>query len=72
MTHASMTSPLGPLSLFEEEGAIIAVEWGRAGGGGSSPLLDEARNQLNAYFDGRRKVFDLPLAPAGTSFQRSV
>ena len=72
MTHASMTSPLGQLTLFAEEGAIVAVEWGRAGGGGSSPLLDEARNQLNAYFDGRLEVFDLPLAPAGTQFQRSV
>lgn len=32
----------------------------------------EAAQQLNEYFDGTRKVFDLPLAPAGTSFQLSV
>lgn len=67
-----MTSPLGPLTLFVDGDAIVALEWGRAGGGGSSPLLDEARNQLNAYFDGRLEVFDLPLAPVGTPFQQSV
>ena len=28
--------------------------------------------QLEAYFTGRRRAFDLPLAPAGTAFQLSV
>lgn len=31
-----------------------------------SPLLTEAVAQLNAYFDGTLRVFDLPLAPAAT------
>jgi epoxyqueuosine reductase len=35
-------------------------------------LLDEAAEQLMAYFDGHRKVFDLPLDLRGTPFQRDV
>ena len=35
----------------------------------ASPLLDETRRQLAEYFEGTRRVFDLPLAPAGTDFQ---
>lgn len=36
------------------------------------PLLVEAVRQLNAYFDGRLKEFDLRLAPHGSDFQRRV
>jgi methylated-DNA-[protein]-cysteine S-methyltransferase len=35
-------------------------------------ILREARRQLDDYFDGRRHVFDLPLAPRGTAFQQRV
>ncbi|MFD1315987.1 methylated-DNA--[protein]-cysteine S-methyltransferase [Namhaeicola litoreus] len=31
-----------------------------------------AINQLNEYFEGERKVFDFPIAPQGTEFQRKV
>jgi methylated-DNA-[protein]-cysteine S-methyltransferase len=34
--------------------------------------LHEARSQLQAYFAGRLRAFDLPLAPAGTEFQQRV
>lgn len=37
-----------------------------------TPLLAEAWKQLNEYFKGKRKEFDLPLAPAGTEFQLRV
>jgi len=36
------------------------------------PVLVEAAAQLADYFAGRRTCFDLPLAPAGTGFQRTV
>ncbi|OOM11955.1 methylated-DNA--[protein]-cysteine S-methyltransferase [Clostridium saccharobutylicum] len=35
-------------------------------------LLKEAIKQLNEYFDGKRKEFNLPLAPKGTEFQKKV
>jgi methylated-DNA-[protein]-cysteine S-methyltransferase len=34
--------------------------------------VGEALRQLREYFAGKRAGFDLPLAPAGTAFQRSV
>jgi methylated-DNA-[protein]-cysteine S-methyltransferase len=34
--------------------------------------LAEAVRQLREYFAGRRRAFDLPLAPEGTAFQRKV
>ncbi len=37
-----------------------------------SPVLIEAKSQLDAYFHGRLKVFDLPLNPPGTAFQVAV
>jgi methylated-DNA-[protein]-cysteine S-methyltransferase len=35
-------------------------------------LLREAFIQLQHYFAGKRKIFDLPLAPDGTEFQQNV
>ncbi len=35
-------------------------------------LFAEAKQQLAEYFEGRRRTFDLPLAPAGTAFQMAV
>ena len=72
MPHVSLIGPFGPLTVFAGADAIVALEWGRAGGSGASPLLAEARAQLAAYFDGRLKRFDLPLRPDGTLFQRRV
>ena len=34
-----------------------------------TPLHREASRQLEEYLSGRRKIFDLPLAPKGTDFQ---
>lgn len=35
-------------------------------------ILGEAGRQLREYLHGQRKAFDLPLAPAGTVFMKSV
>lgn len=71
--YTSMNSPVGPLTLFEDQGALTALEWGRAPASRSTPLLNEATRQMTAYFDGGLKDFDLPLAPVGgTEFQRRV
>jgi len=36
------------------------------------PLFAELRRQLDAYFTGQLREFDLPLAPQGTPFQMAV
>jgi len=38
----------------------------------TAPPLPEVRRQLTEYFAGRRREFDLPLAPRGTDFQQRV
>ena len=60
MTKASLDSPFGALTLVEAAERIVALRWGREPGEGS-PLLDEAKAQLAAYFDHHLGMFDLPL-----------
>ncbi|MCG8508796.1 MAG: methylated-DNA--[protein]-cysteine S-methyltransferase [Rhodospirillales bacterium] len=72
MPYDSFSTPFGPLTVFEDEGSIVAIEFGRAPDSEKTPLLEEARRQLNAYFDGRLKSFDLPLAAKGSPFQKRV
>lgn len=40
--------------------------------GSKTELLMEIVSQLDEYFDGTRKVFDLPIEPEGTEFQKKV
>ncbi|MDV3427176.1 MAG: methylated-DNA--[protein]-cysteine S-methyltransferase [Bacillota bacterium] len=35
-------------------------------------LIKKAGEEINEYFSGKRSNFDIPLAPAGTEFQKSV
>jgi methylated-DNA-[protein]-cysteine S-methyltransferase len=72
MAHLSIPSPLGPLTLFEEDGALVSLDWGQAPPGDMSPLLEETERQVTAYFEGDLKDFDLPVNPAGTAFQRRL
>jgi methylated-DNA-[protein]-cysteine S-methyltransferase len=72
MPQLSLHTPLGDLTLSEEDGAIVALDWGRGRDQDPTPLLRRARDQLQDYFDGTRTAFDLPLAPHGTAFQRRV
>ena len=36
------------------------------------PVLKKTIDQLNEYFDGKRKTFDIPLILKGTNFQQKV
>ncbi len=72
MRMLTLDSPVGRLVLTEDGGAIVAIEWARTEASDESRLLARAAAQLADYFDGRRRTFDLPLAPAGTDFQQRV
>jgi len=73
MPRLSLESPFGRLSLFEENGAIVALDWGgKRSTGAPTPLLLQAKRQLDAYLAGKRHDFDLPLAPEGSAFERRV
>ena len=73
MPQLSLHTPLGDLTVSEEDGRIVALDWGRGSLQQPTPLLREAVAQLHDYFDRKRQSFQLPLAPAiGTPFQRRV
>ena len=69
--------PTGYLGIAEENGAITHIFFeGDSKADGclqhETPLIKKAARQLREYFEGRRTVFDLPLAPQGTAFQQEV
>ena len=76
--HAlTLRSPVGALLLVAGDRALVAIDLpGAARERGPEapdhPVLSRAAAQLAEYFAGRRKAFDLPLAPAGTPFQQAV
>jgi methylated-DNA-[protein]-cysteine S-methyltransferase len=74
MSYLAYNSPVGPLTLFEEDGRIVAVEWGwpPESDEAAAPVLERARDLLDAYFEGKKVDFDLPLDPYGTPFQKKV
>jgi methylated-DNA-[protein]-cysteine S-methyltransferase len=61
MIRAGITGPFGPVSLAERDGVLVALEWRLPEAPGQSPLLAEGLAQLQAYFAGRLRRFDLPL-----------
>jgi methylated-DNA-[protein]-cysteine S-methyltransferase len=65
-------TPIGPLGLVASDTGLAAVlfDGRRIRPEGSSPVLDEAAGQLEAYFAGELVEFDLPLELDGTDFQR--
>ena len=73
-----MGSPVGRLELVEAGGALVAAHFdacdygSHEDEGSGSEVLAEACRQLTEYFAGDRRVFNLPLRPAGTEFQRRV
>lgn len=72
---AYFSSPVGTLTLTEEEDALTGLYFGRLSRQGQevlSPVLKETARQLSEYFSGKRREFSLPLSPKGTEFQLRV
>lgn len=79
-------SPIGRLTLVASEVGLRAVLWPNDTDGsrprarvgledmvdGQSSVLDTTMAQLDAYFSGTLREFDLPLDPRGTEFQVMV
>jgi methylated-DNA-[protein]-cysteine S-methyltransferase len=72
MTVISFASPVGRLYLEETDGALVSLDWSARPETGRSPLLGEAVRQLDAYFAGKLRQFDLPMHPEGTDFRRRL
>ena len=72
MPQLSFHTPLGALTLSEEDGAIVSLDWGFGRDQVQTPLLLRGRDQMQAYFDGALSRFDLPLSPHGTVYRKRV
>ncbi len=71
LERLSILSPIGDLTLVASDGGLCAVDWGstRARRPLDNPVLRAAATQLDEYFAGTRREFDLPLDLRGTLFQ---
>lgn len=73
MFYQYLNSPIGFIKITANNEAInevIFVE--NEEEDNPNALTQEVTNQLMEYFEGKRKVFNLPLSPIGTSFQQAV
>ena len=68
--------PIGRVGIAEEDGCLTQVTFQTELPVGTvleeTPLIAQCRQQLDEYFAGGRKDFDLPLCPRGTEFQKKV
>lgn len=72
MNCCNYKSPFGSIILQEENGVLTMVKFGHCSEQGESALLQETSRQLDEYFSGKRKEFDLPHKAEGTLFQQKV
>jgi methylated-DNA-[protein]-cysteine S-methyltransferase len=72
--YTYLHTPIGLMEISEESGKLIEIEFvkyvQRAEGG--SMILQEAKWQLEAYFEGKRKEFNLPLHIEAPDFHKEV
>lgn len=73
MPQLSFHSPLGALTLSEEEGQIVSLDEGWGRDQTETPLLLKVRDMMQDYFDGEVVDFQpIPLMLCGTAYQERV
>jgi methylated-DNA-[protein]-cysteine S-methyltransferase len=81
VNYAYLDTPVGTLLIAGDAAAVYRITFPQRGSAvkpepewqeSQRGLIGEAARQLREYFAGKRAQFDLPLALAGTTFQRSV
>ncbi len=72
MGSLSFHTPVGWLTVTGDDEVVTRLSWGRQPTRDATALLNEARAQLEAYFDRALARFDLPLAFPATPFQHAV
>ncbi|MCC5937004.1 MAG: methylated-DNA--[protein]-cysteine S-methyltransferase [Lunatimonas sp.] len=67
-------SPLGNIRLISEAGYLLALQFtdDPEAVDGDSAFLLEVKLQLDAYFKGDLRIFDIRVAIGGTDFQKRV
>lgn len=74
MKTAIYHSPFGDMELDYEEDAVTALKMAAKKAVGEAPegLALAVFRELDEYFQGKRKTFDIPLRTHGTAFQEKV
>lgn len=74
MKTAIYHSPLGDMELTYEEDAVMALKMAEKKAVGEAPegLALKVFQELDEYFEGKRKTFDIPPRTHGTAFQERV
>ena len=78
-THTVVASPIGPLTVVQEGGALVRLAMSPSGrlvdaelGERTDDGFADVTRQLGEYFAGERTAFDLPLRPVGSGFELAV
>jgi methylated-DNA-[protein]-cysteine S-methyltransferase len=70
-----INTPIGKMIAVADENAILSLDFTAKSvpvQNSDTPLLIRLEEELREYFEGKRKIFTLPLAPDGTPFQKKV
>jgi methylated-DNA-[protein]-cysteine S-methyltransferase len=69
-----ISSPLGNIRISSREGCLSELKFTEEETDGEilDQVLLSAKQQLEEYFAGKRKTFDMPIGLGGTDFQRKV
>ena len=68
-------TPIGDICILEENNKIIGLTLDNEKycyTEKNTEILNETEKQLNEYFWGKRKKFNVPINPKGTEFQKQV
>lgn len=72
--EAVINSPIGNLLIVELDDSLVSVGFteNNITPPPDTEILSKTKTQLDEYFSGSRKEFELPLNPSGTDFQKKV
>ena len=69
----ALETPLGKMQVTANQSAVTSIHFvDSVLTPKANAITDQAKRQLQEYFAGDRKIFDLPLAATGTDFQKQV
>jgi len=75
-TYTTISSPIGELLLTSDGSSLTGLHMAPfdppVDGERDESVFTDVIGQLNEYFGGTRKSFDVPLSASGTPFQRRV
>ena len=76
MTYTILDSPCGPLTAVSDGAALVALSFGECppsgAENGNDMIIDSLAGQLDGYFAGSRRAFDVPLKLYGAVFDQAV